>query len=625
MLLAGFEPGSLETCRRLLEPGLRLLAAEDEKDARPLLETHLIAVLCLGPGVPGQRAITLIEEAETGAEPSGRLNIVLAAGDDLSPFQDLIDRDRIFYLTQEPVPAADLAAILRGAADRWRTALVRGGEERERIALGRRLLGAARDIASEKKASGAGRAAADAAEELVGAERAWCLFYDPVHETLWAGDEGSPDERRESAAVGLVSFVTRTGGPVSLERLGSDPRFDRDADDPEATGDERFAAVPVVLPAELAGAAGTRVLAVLVAIRAAAAPVFSERDLVRLARLAYNAAPTLAHLLPAAEEEEAAAAGMLSPGLFREQAIEHHRDGLSGEGDLLRADPGWMQWTFRLLVAVVAAGLLFVVLGKIREYASGPAVIRLGGRTDLTANAAGTVTQVLARPGERVARGRLLVRFYGAGEAAQLERIEREFELQLINRLRNPNDQGAEQGLISLRAERELARARLAERDVRAPAAGVVSDIRVRPGQHIAPGQTLLSVLGERGVPTVVALLPGQYRPLLKPGMELRLEVQGYRYAYQHLTVASVEDEVIGPAEARRYLGDAVADAMPLDGPVVLVTARLASPTFEAEGRTWRYHDGMWGQAEVRVRSERILVALIPALKALFEGEDRNV
>ncbi|HVR98423.1 MAG TPA: HlyD family efflux transporter periplasmic adaptor subunit [Thermoanaerobaculia bacterium] len=573
--------------------------------------------------MPGPRAVALVEEAESGAEPSGRLNIVLAAGDDLSPFQDLIDRDRIFYLTQEPVPAADLAAILRGAANRWRTAQVRSGEERERLALGRRLLAAARDIAAEKKASGAGRAAADAAADLVGAERAWCLFYDPVHETLWAGDEGSPDERRESAAVGLVSFVTRTGRPVSLERLGSDPRFDRDADDPEAAGDERFAVVPVELPAELASSGAPRVLAVITVVRAAEAAPFTERDLETLARLAEQAAPTFAHLLPAAEEAEAS--GMLSPGLFREQAVEHHRDGLSGEGDLLRADPGWMRWTFRLLVAVVVAGLLFAVLGKIREYAAGPAVIRLGGRTDLTANAAGTVTQVLARPGERVARGRLLVRFYGAAEAAQLERIEREMELQLVNRLRNPNDRGAEQALISLRAQRELARAQLAERDVRAPAAGVVSDIRVRPGQHIAPGQTLLSVAGEQGMPTVVALLPGQYRPLLKPGMQIRLELQGYRYAYQQLTVAAVEDEVIGPTEARRYLGDAVADAVPLDGPVVLVSARLSSPTFEAEGRTWRYHDGMWGRAEVRVRSERILVALIPALKALFEEESRNV
>jgi membrane fusion protein (multidrug efflux system) len=630
-LLVGFDAGALEACRRLLEADLRLLAAEAEVDARPLLETHLIAVLCLGPGVPGQRALALIEEAEaeTAAQPAlstvsaagtGRLNIVLAA-DDPALFQELIDRDRIFYLTQEPVPTADVAAILRSAAERWRaTALTRDGAERERAGLGRRLLAAARDIASQKDAAAAGRAVAAAAADLAAADRAYCLLYDPATETLWSGTAGSPDERHESAAVGLVSFVTRTGRPVALDRIGGDPRFDREADDPEATGEERFAAVPVALPADLGEAgSGSPVLAVIAAVRDAERPGFTDQDLGVLARLAEHAAPALAHLRPGAAE---AGLPLTQAGLFREQAMEYHRAGLTGEGDVLRVDPRWMRWTYRLLLLVVVAGLLFAVLGKIREYAAGPAVVRLGGRTDLTATADGTVTQVLARPGERVVRGKLLVRFYGAQEAAQLERIEREFELQLINRLKNPGDAGAEQALLSLRAERELARARLAERDVRAPAAGVVSDVRVRRGQHIAPGQVLMSVLGERGQPTVVALLPGQYRPLLKRGMPLRLELQGYRYAYQHLAVAAVEDEVIGPTEVRRFLGEEIADAVPLDGPVVVVSARLPSTTFEAEGKTWRYHDGMWGRAEVRIRSERILVALVPSLKALFaEGE----
>jgi multidrug resistance efflux pump len=160
---------------------------------------------------------------------------------------------------------------------------------------------------------------------------------------------------------------------------------------------------------------------------------------------------------------------------------------------------------------------------------------------------------------------------------------------------------------------------------VRAPAAGVVSDVRVRVGQRIAPGQSILALV--RGSvnpshPEVVALLPGEYRPLLKPGMPLRLELQGYRYAYQHLIVDSVGDEVVGPAEARRSLGDEVADAVQLTGPVVKVSGHLESDTFEAEGKTRRYHDGMWGRAEVRVRSERVLVALVPALKAVFEDGD---
>ncbi|HBL30974.1 MAG TPA: hemolysin D, partial [Acidobacteria bacterium] len=154
----------------------------------------------------------------------------------------------------------------------------------------------------------------------------------------------------------------------------------------------------------------------------------------------------------------------------------------------------------------------------------------------------------------------------------------------------------------------------------RAPAAGAVDDVRVRPGQPVAPGQGLLTLSGAAGERTVVALLPGEFRPQLRPGMALRMELQGYRYAYQHLTVLDVGSEVVGPAEARRYLGDEIADAATLGGPVILVTARLPVATFQAEGKTRRYHDGMWGRAEVQVRSERILVALIPALKALTEA-----
>jgi len=193
------------------------------------------------------------------------------------------------------------------------------------------------------------------------------------------------------------------------------------------------------------------------------------------------------------------------------------------------------------------AGVLFTILAKVREYASGPAVVRLGGRTDLTATADGTVTDVGVTAGQTVEAGRLLVRFYGAREAAELARIDHEFELQLINRLRDPSDRGAEQALITLRAQRELARSNLAEREVRAPAGGVVSDIRVRPGQHIAPGQSLLSLVRGQEHPEVIALIPGEYRPLLKPGMPLRLELTGYRYAYQELVVETVGEEVVGP------------------------------------------------------------------------------
>jgi hypothetical protein len=79
-----------------------------------------------------------------------------------------------------------------------------------------------------------------------------------------------------------------------------------------------------------------------------------------------------------------------------------------------------------------------------------------------------------------------------------------------------------------------------------------------------------------------------------------------------------VGDEVVGPNEVRRYLGPEIGDAVQVDGPVVLLKARLPSPTFVAEGRTYRFHNGMHGTAEVEVRAEKILLALVPGLKALL-------
>jgi len=102
--------------------------------------------------------------------------------------------------------------------------------------------------------------------------------------------------------------------------------------------------------------------------------------------------------------------------------------------------------------------------------------------------------------------------------------------------------------------------------------------------------------------------------------MPIRFEISGYRYAYQKLTVESVGEEVVGPSEARRYLGAEIGDSVQLTGPVVILKARLPRPTFQAEGRSYRFHNGMHGNAEVEVRSENILVTLVPGLKALFRS-----
>ena len=114
-------------------------------------------------------------------------------------------------------------------------------------------------------------------------------------------------------------------------------------------------------------------------------------------------------------------------------------------------------------------------------------------------------------------------------------------------------------------------------------------------------------------------MLPGQYRPLLRPGMPLRLELVGYRYEYQDLVVESIGDEIVGPQEIRRYLGGEIGDTVFLPGPVILVEAHLSGSSFTADGTTLSYYDGMHGRAEARLRSRRILSALLPGFESVLD------
>ncbi len=296
--------------------------------------------------------------------------------------------------------------------------------------------------------------------------------------------------------------------------------------------------------------------------------------------------------------------------------------GTDTQGHLLEIAPGWTGWTYRLLLTIFVAGLIFLLVGTVDEYASGVAVVRLEGRTDVTASLSGTVVSVEVEKGQRVEAGELLVRLYGVQEAAELERVRREFENGLIERLRRPADAATERSLGTLRAQRTLAEQRLEQRSVGAPQAGVVSDVWVRKGQLVAPGEVILSLETEDPRRRVVVFLPGHFRALIRPGMPLRFELEGYSYAFQHLVVRTVGDEVVGPEAARRALGPGGGETISLSGPLVVVSAQLPSATFESQGETYTFHDGFLGTAEVRVRSESILLTLVPGLKALWADKD---
>lgn len=445
-----------------------------------------------------------------------------------------------------------------------------------------------------------------AVRELADADRAYCLYFDAEQGAMWSATvvarEGD-DERR--AVHGLAGFSARTGAILGADRGAADARYCAAVDDPGGSGDEHLLVVPV--------RSGDDVHAVLVAVRRAERPAFGPLERGQLTELAAQAGPWLGQLSLHLEAEaliEARAEG----GLFRREAMERHV-GAGRYGDVVRVSPAWVSWSYWVIVALIVSGIAYTAVGTIDEYSAGPAVIRVAGRTEVTSNIDATLASVHVEPGQRVAPGQVLARFHSVEQGKEVERLEDEFALQLRNRMLDPGDDAAIGSVKALRVELDRARASLDERVVRAPIGGVVSDVRPRPGQRLGPGDTILALVNEDSELDVVALLPGADRPQLRAGMTLRLELPGYRYAYQTLTIDRVGTEVVGPSEARRVLGQQLADAVAIAGSVVVVHGRLASREFEAGGRTYRFHDGMQARAEVRVRSRTILATLIPGLE----------
>ena len=304
--------------------------------------------------------------------------------------------------------------------------------------------------------------------------------------------------------------------------------------------------------------------------------------------------------------------------LFRNEVIAAQRArGLHAE--VLAIDADETRWGFFLLCAGAIAVLAFLALGRLNEYASGPAFVQLEGRTPLSSSVTGLVTKVEVKPGDRVRAGDVLVRFSEADEAAEVRAANAEFETQLAKLLLRPSDPATREALVSLRTRRELAKQREAQRTLRAPHAGFVGDVRVREAQLVEPGMRILDLNDATSSATLIALLPGRYRPLLRAGHKLRFEVEGFHGRAHEFAVSRVGDQILGPSEAARYIGRDLGDAFQINGPVVLVQAPLPATTFEVDGQRYELASGMFGKAEAVVRDEPVAYAFIPGLRPWVE------
>lgn len=341
------EPVEPEECTR---PVFRI-ASKPGHERIAAIGNHERAVLVFGPDASAASVAAWLDALAQQAPNTVCTNIVVAPKERIAEFQELIDADRLFYLSRGALRERDLDALIESA-------LV---SQRPDVSLDRYpSANDLRRMALAQSASELADALRSAAANAVQAERTRCVLFDRQRQVLWAPNES---DEGESPAVGLVSFIQRTGMTVCLPRMGDDPRFDLDLDNPYGESSDRFLGVPI-----RAGRGAT--MAVLVVVRPAQEPPFEPLDIAEMEAIAAHAGPYVASWLVDPEEAE---------GPFRSSALRALDQPLTAGPEPLRLEAKWMRRAPWLAIAAFAAFVLALVFVRVPEYATGSALVRNDG------------------------------------------------------------------------------------------------------------------------------------------------------------------------------------------------------------------------------------------------------
>jgi len=202
-------------------------------------------------------------------------------------------------------------------------------------------------------------------------------------------------------------------------------------------------------------------------------------------------------------------------------------------------------------------GLVAVTLTAVEQRSFRSAIPFTGtllavNRAELKAEVSGRATRVVVREGDRVAAGALLcaqdeddLQLAVEAAAAQLAQAQAQGQqarrdndraVQLLER-RSVTRQFAQQAETNLNASSAMVRAaesnlglaksRLRKARTTAPFAGEVATRGVQPGEMVAPGQTLFTVVDNRKL-EIQADLPTEALATVKVGMKTRFRVNGF-------------------------------------------------------------------------------------------------
>jgi hypothetical protein len=569
VLLVGCE-ASLDTAKW---ESVRVIEAATAEEALRYLDKEVVSVFVLGPQLRPDQMQSLLECSIAERPGNSRPNILSGIGAHVEPFQSFIDHDHIFYLARGPLKNVDLWALSLAAATRFAGGRVQASDLLPSETSDRSLEFCAR-ICLQADAANAANLLAEAVRRETAGESAQCFLYDRATHVLTSTDT---TRRVEIASAGLVGYVARTGVPVQIEKARDDPRYDAESDNPSGHADVRFLAEPIFARPEI-------VIGVVTATRPGTAEPFSREDACRVAALAGWAAPSISALLIQEFAQtmllDRARAAVPNLEIFRPEALDLHTNSGQGEGEVLEGVPAWLRRTHWVTTAFLLISLIYAMVAKVDETTTGPVLVRARSKSALTSTTGGVVRSVEVTAGDHVRSGDLVLEFYDSPTSDSLKSIR---------------------GLL------------------RAPKDGLVSDVRVRPGQQISPGEQVASIIDETVGYELNARLLGSYAPQIRPGMSIVFKLDGYPDSHEIGTIDGVRTDNVVPLEAARHSSRENGNALGVAGPALVVHSTLPQ-RFAVGDRSYPYEDGMTGNGEVRLLSEPLIIEIVPGLKNLLSA-----
>jgi len=347
--------------------------------------------------------------------------------------------------------------------------------------------------------------------------------------------------------------------------------------------------------------------AVLVVWRPATQPVL-EQPTIMLAVAAATRLGVVDHFMARhGEQQRQSAADQKS--MFRPEALSAARQ-KNREGALVALSPKWVKIALPAIILIAAALVTVAAIVHVPTYSRGTLVVTMDGRKNVISTVQGAITSVYVIPGQRVKAGDPLMALDTQNEKQQFEAIDTNYRDQLAAYLVDPTDDNARAALVQIAPQRNAALQAIAQKTIVAGEDGVIGAILAT--DIVSGGEQVLTILPADSQPSITAFMPGTDRARIKPGMVLQVEMSGYYGERQHVVVTEVGEEIIGPSQARKLLGQKLGDTVMLPPSIVVVKAKLASSTFTSKGKTFNYFDGMDGLGEIEVDTKSFLATVVP-------------